>query len=368
MSVETGARRVDSGGRTAEVRRLGVPSRLADLGIDRALAFRVGLTVWFRGIDVREGVLLHGPSGWGEWSPFWDYDAVEASTWLRAGIEAATHPLPQTRRGAVPVNVTVPVVDPDRATRIVAESGCTTVKVKVADPRSTLAEDCRRVAAVRAALGGEGRIRVDANAAWGVDEALSAITELEAAAEGLEYVEQPCATVADLARVRRQTTVLIAADESVRRASDPLAVARAGAADLLVVKAQPLGGLERALDVIDAAGLPVVVSSALDTSVGIGLAAHLAAALPELHHACGLATLRLFRADVCTDPLLPVDGMLTPRRAEVDAEPMDADDDLCPRWATRLTESLAVLDGGTGPAGPGTPAGGTSEDRGRMMR
>ncbi|MBF6686187.1 O-succinylbenzoate synthase, partial [Acinetobacter baumannii] len=129
-------------------------------------------------------------------------------------------------------------------------------------------------------------------------------------AEGLEYVEQPCASVAELAQVRRKVNVPVAADESVRRAEDPLAVARAGAADLLIVKAQPLGGVARALEVIDATGLPAVVSSALDTSIGIGLATYLAAALPSLDHACGLGTIRLFQGDVSASPLLPVDGYL----------------------------------------------------------
>lgn len=251
--------------------RLDVPPMLADRGIDRMLAFAVPLTVRFRGIKVREGTLLHGPEGWGEWSPFWDYDPVESASWLRAGIEGATRRLPVARRDRVPINVTIPVVDADRAGRMAAESACLTAKVKVADPRSDLREDCRRVAAVREAMP-DGHIRVDANTAWDVDAAVRAITELDAAAEGLEYVEQPCASVAELAQVRRKVNVPVAADESVRRAEDPLAVARAGAADLLIVKAQPLGGVARALEVIDATGLPAVVSSALDTSIGPGSA------------------------------------------------------------------------------------------------
>ena len=286
--------------------RLDVPPMLADRGIDRMLAFAVPLTVRFRGIEVREGTLLHGPEGW------------------------------------VPINVTIPVVDADRAGRMAAESACLTAKVKVADPRSDLREDCRRVAAVREAMP-DGHIRVDANTAWDVDAAVRAITELDAAAEGLEYVEQPCASVAELAQVRRKVNVPVAADESVRRAEDPLAVARAGAADLLIVKAQPLGGVARALEVIDATGLPAVVSSALDTSIGIGLATYLAAALPSLDHACGLGTIRLFQGDVSASPLLPVDGYLRPRRGEVDVEVEESDTDLCPRWSQRLALTVAAL-------------------------
>ena len=189
----------------------------------------------------------------------------------------------------------------------------------------------------------DGHIRGDANTAWDVDAAVRAITELDAAAEGLEYVEQPCASVAELAQVRRKVNVPVAADESVRRAEDPLAVARAGAADLLIVKAQPLGGVARALEVIDATGLPAVVSSALDTSIGIGLATYLAAALPSLDHACGLGTIRLFQGDVSASPLLPVDGYLRPRRGEVDVEVEESDTDLCPRWSQRLALTVAAL-------------------------
>ena len=185
--------------------RLDVPPMLADRGIDRMLAFAVPLTVRFRGIKVREGTLLHGPEGWGEWSPFWDYDPVESASWLRAGIEGATRRLPVARRDRVPINVTIPVVDADRAGRMAAESACLTAKVKVADPRSDLREDCRRVAAVREAMP-DGHIRVDANTAWDVDAAVRAITELDAAAEGLEYVEQPCASVAELARSDARST------------------------------------------------------------------------------------------------------------------------------------------------------------------
>lgn len=309
------------------------------------LVFRVPLTVRFRRIDVRDGLLLHGPAGWGETSPFWDYDAAESSAWLRAGIEGATSALPTPRRDRIPVNVTVPVVDPERAHRIVTESACSTAKVKVADPRSELATDCARVEAVRDALGPGGRIRIDANAAWDVDTAVSAIHELERAAGELEYAEQPCPRVEELAAVRRRVDVPIAADESVRRADDPVAVARAGAADILIVKAQPLGGVRRVLEVVERAGLPAVVSSALDTSVGIGLAAHLAGALPELNHACGLATTRLFTGDVTGSPIAPENGSIPVRQAGVDATAVTAADaDLGARWAGRLDAMLEALD------------------------
>ena len=197
------------------------------------------------------------------------------------------------------MNTTVPVVSPARAAELVLASGCRTAKVKVADPRVTLAADADRVAAVRDALGPTGRIRVDANAAWAVPEAVAAIEVLDGAAGGLEYVEQPCRSLAELAQVRRLVRPPIAADESIRRADDPARVALAGAADIAVIKVAPLGGVWAALRIATAVGLPVVVSSAVDTSVGLAAGLALAAALPELPYACGLGTASLLSADVC---------------------------------------------------------------------
>ena len=195
-------------------------------------------------------------------------------------------------RSEIRVNATVPAVAAASVPDVLARfDGCRTAKVKVAEPGQRLADDVARVAAVRQALGPEGRIRVDANGGWNVDEAEHAI---HAFAEfDLEYAEQPCASVDELAELRRRVKYMgipIAADESVRKAADPLAVARAGAADLLVIKAQPLGGVRRALAIVAEAGLPAVVSSALDTSVGLSMGLALAAALPELDYDCGLGT------------------------------------------------------------------------------
>ena len=190
------------------------------------------------------------------------------------------------------VNATLPAVPASEVAGVLdAFAGCRTVKIKVAEPGQTLADDIARVAAVRAHVGPEGRIRIDANGAWNVDEAEHAIHAL--AEFDLEYVEQPCATVEELALVRTRVKYMgipIAADESVRKADDPLAVARAGAADILVIKAQPLGGISAALRIVADAGLPAVVSSALETSVGISMGLHLAAALDTLEFDCGLGT------------------------------------------------------------------------------
>ena len=219
-------------------------------------------------------------------------------------------------RDRVPVNCIVPAVSPERAHAIVVASGCSTAKVKVADEPGSLDVDRERVAAVRDALGPSGHVRVDANARWDVDEAITAIQALDRAAGGLQYVEQPCVTIDELAAVRRKVDVRIAADESIRRAEDPLRVAVAEAADVAVLKCAPLGGVRRALAVAEACGLPCVVSSALQTSVGLAGEIALAAALPELDFACGLGTGALFTADVVAEPLAPVDGWLpVPRRA-----------------------------------------------------
>ncbi|WP_108719128.1 o-succinylbenzoate synthase [Miniimonas sp. S16] len=305
------------------------------------LVYATALTSRFRGLDVRDGVLLRGAVGWGEFSPFWDYDDRTSRPWLAAALEAADRGWPEPVRERVPVNVTVPAVDPERAHAIVlASGGCTTAKVKVAERGQTLREEEARLEAVRDALGPHGAIRVDANAGWDREEAVTALARLDRAAGGLEYAEQPCADVEDLAWVRRRQSVPVAADESIRRAEDPMAVRRAEAADVVVLKVQPLGGVRACLDLAEAVGLPVVVSSALESSVGIAAGLALAGALPELPYACGLATVHLFARDVSAHPLLPVDGALpVPRPGEVAPRPgasLGADGETRARWEARL--------------------------------
>lgn len=279
--------------------------------------YSIPLRTRFRGITVREGVLIRGDAGWGEWSPFPEYDAAEAEPWLRCAEEAAAGDWPPALRDVVPVNVTVPATDPVRAHGIVATGGCATAKVKVAERGQSLAEDLARVEAVRDAIGPDGLIRVDANGGWDVEEAVGAIRALDRAAGGLEYVEQPCPTVEDLAAVRRAVSVPIAADESIRRAADPYRVRDLEAADIAVLKVQPLGGVRACLRIAEDIGLPVVVSSALESSIGIATGLALAAALPDLPHACGLATVQLFTDDVVARPLVPVDGLLPVGRPDV---------------------------------------------------
>ncbi|GAA4547062.1 o-succinylbenzoate synthase [Pseudonocardia xishanensis] len=293
--------------------------------------YSIPMTTRFRGITVREGLLLRGPAGWGEFCAFPEYPDAEAAAWFAGAREAAEEGWPEPVRSRVPVNCIVPAVGPERAAELVRASGCQTAKVKVADHPDSAGEDRERVAAVRDALGPAGHIRVDANTGWSVDEAVRAIRGLDRAAGGLQYVEQPCVTIAELAAVRRRVDVRIAADEAIRRAPDPLAVAVTEAADVAILKCLPLGGVRRALRVAEAVGLPCVVSSALESSVGLAAEIALAAALPELDYACGLGTGRLFTTDVVADAdrLLPVDGWLPVlrtapdpvRRHEVAADP-----------------------------------------------
>ena len=309
--------------------------------------FALPMNVRFRRLTTREGVLISGPVGVGEFSPFWDYDAKESASWLAAALEAADEGFPTPLRTSVPVNCTVPAVDPDTATKLVsAPHGCTTAKVKVAEPGQTLDEDLARVAAVRQAMGSTARIRVDANGAWSPEEAVRAIRAL--AEFDLEYVEQPVRTVTDLAAVRRLVDVPIAADESIRRVVDPLRVKAAGAADIAVLKVQPLGGVRACLSLAARLEMPVVVSSALESSVGIAAGVALAACLPDLPYACGLATTSMFEHDVVAQPLRPVDGRLLVGAVTPDPDALRyvrADPATSSRWRVRLDECAAVLAG-----------------------
>jgi O-succinylbenzoate synthase len=306
-------------------------------------AFAIPMRTKFRGITVREGALICGPAGWGEFSPFAEYGPKESSRWLASAIESATVPWPEPVRERVPVNVTVPAVGPQQAREIVGSSGCRTAKVKVAEKGQAEGEDIERVAAVRDALGPDGRIRVDANGGWSVEQAARMLKRLDE--YSLEYAEQPCAALDELAALRRLVDVPVAADESIRKAEDPLRVRAAGAADIVMVKVQPLGGVRQALRVAEACGLPVVVSSAVDSSVGLAAGVALAAALPELPYACGLATMSLLTGDVTADPLAESGGALPVRRPAVDPDSLarwEADPE---PWRRRALAAASYLGG-----------------------
>ena len=274
--------------------------------LDRLHVVILPMRVRFRGIMVREVTLIDGPAGWGEFGAFLEYEPPEAAHWLAAGIETAYSESPSPLRDRIPINATVPAVATDEVSDVLTRfPGARTAKVKVAEPGQSLADDVARVNAVRALV---PTVRVDANGGWSVDEATEAAIALTADGP-LEYMEQPCATVPELAELRRRVDVPIAADESIRKADDPLHVVREGAADIAVLKVAPLGGVAKLLDIAKQIDIPIVVSSALDSAVGIGQGLLAAGALPELRHACGLGTGGLFVADIA-EPLMPVDGYL----------------------------------------------------------
>ncbi|MCW2518809.1 MAG: putative o-succinylbenzoate synthase [Mycobacterium sp.] len=283
----------------------GVTPSLDDL-IDRLHVVSLPMRIRFRGIDIREVALIDGPAGWGEFGAFLEYGPDEAAHWLASGVEAAYVAPPIPLREWIPINATVPAISAAQVPEVLARfPGAGTAKVKVAEPGQTLAEDVARVNAVREQV---PVVRVDANGGWTVAEAAAACAALTADGP-LEYLEQPCATVPELAELRRLVDVPVAADESIRKADDPLLVVRSGAADVAVVKVAPLGGVARLLDIAGQIDIPIVVSSALDSAVGMSRGLLAAACLPDLRHACGLGTGGLFIEDVI-DGVAPVDGRL----------------------------------------------------------
>ena len=281
-------------------------TRVDDL-LDRLHVVALPMRVRFRGITIREVALIDGPAGWGEFGAFLEYEPPEAAHWLAAGIEAAYEPPPNAKRDRIPINATVPAVAADQVPELLTRfPGARTAKVKVAEPGQSLADDVARVNAVRALV---PTVRVDANGGWSLDEAVAAAAALTADGP-LEYMEQPCRTVPELAELRRRVDVPIAADESIRKADDPLHVVRSGAADVAVLKVAPLGGVRNLLDIATQIDIPIVVSSALDSAVGIGQGLLAAAALPSY---CGTPVdwvlVGLFVEDVA-EPVAPVDGYL----------------------------------------------------------
>jgi O-succinylbenzoate synthase len=318
---------------------------------DQPFCYALGLRTRFRGISERQGMAWRGAAGWAEWSPFLDYDGVELVPWLRAADEAADCGWPTPLRTAIPVNSTVPAVGPEEAYAIARAAGCRTAKIKIAELGQSLVDDTARVEAVRDALGPAAKIRIDANGAWSVAEALHAIRQLSRF--DLEYVEQPCATVEELADLRRRLAraglnVLIAADESIRRAEDPYQVAEREAADIAILKVQPLGGVRACLQIAERIGLPVVVSSALETSIGIRAGLALAGALPELPYACGLNTVALLNEDLVREPLLAVNGVIRLTDPVIDESAVDRhrpSQQVQEFWQARLVQTRELAGG-----------------------
>ncbi|VTR11813.1 L-Ala-D/L-Glu epimerase [Gordonia terrae] len=307
-----------------------------------AVAVRLPMRTRFRGLTSRETMVFAGPAGWGEFGPFVEYDDPEAASWLRAGLEAAWVGPPVAVRDRIPVNATVPAIPAEEVAALLERyPGAGTAKVKVAEAGQTLDDDIARVAATRAVI---GRVRVDANGGWTVDEAIAALRAIG----DVEYAEQPCRTVEELAAVRRAVGVPIAADESIRKADDPYRVVAADAADVAVVKVAPLGGMRATLALAESIGLEIVVSSALDSAIGMAAGIAAAAALPRLELACGLGTGTLLAADVATSFQM-IDGGVDVRwfdaEAPIDTGELALGPDGQHRWRERLRRCHRLLAG-----------------------
>jgi o-succinylbenzoate synthase len=279
----------------------------------KRVPFSVALRHPVLGVTMRSGYLIEGPAGWGEYSPLLSWSDGERAAAERSALEAATLPFPPATRDRVAVNAMVPRLAPDVAAALALDSGCGTVKVKVGDEQSL-----DRVAAVRSACGPGVRIRLDANGAWDVETALQELTRL--AVYDIELVEDPVASLEGLAALRGRAGMPIAAESCIRTTADAQRLRRLESADVIVLKPQRIGGVRVALRAAEASGVPAIASSALETSVGLAAVVALAASLPDAPFAHGAGTALLLATDVVTDPLIPIDGWLTPRRPSVDLQ------------------------------------------------
>jgi O-succinylbenzoate synthase len=283
----------------------------------RRLRFSVALRHPVMGVTERIGWLVEGPLGWGEFSPLPSWSDDERTAAMRSAIEAAEVPFPAALRERVAVNAMVPRLAPDVAAALALSSGCGTIKVKVGDEDSV-----DRVAAVRSACGPGVRIRLDANGAWDVDTALRMIGQLRT--HDIELIEDPVATLEELVAVRGRASIPVAAESCIRTIADARRLGDLEAADAIVLKPQRIGGVRQALRAAELSGVPAIASSALETSVGLAAVVALAAALPDSPFAHGAGTALLLASDVVTNPLIPVDGWLTPYRPDVDLDTLIA--------------------------------------------
>ncbi len=304
----------------------------------------------FRGLSHREALIFKGTKRWAEFSAFIEYSDQEASNWLSAALSFANQELPKMNRTSIGVNATLPAVTPDQVESVLTKFGeFKTVKIKVGEVGQSLIADVLRVLKVAESFP-DCKIRLDANGNFSPEQAIELLRQLPL--ERIDYFEQPCATIAELVALKRtigeqKLSVLIAADESIRKAEDPLEVARQGAADIVMLKVQPLGGIEKCLEIAKQTGLPAVVSSALETSIGLSQGAYLAAALPELEFDCGLGTLSLMESDITTKPLTAVSGRITPREVEPDETLLDkyrASAERTQWWLARLERCYELLE------------------------
>ena len=295
----------------------------------------------FRGVTVREVALFKGEFGWGEFSPFIEYDDKESSHWLASAIEAAITPRPPRFRESIPVNGTIPATnDKQTIDQLVASyNGVKTYKVKVGE---NLSEDIVRLARIRS-LGRTVNIRIDVNGLWSVEEALTNLYAFYEEVGPFEYVEQPCATIDELRELKAKIRIplKIAADEVIRKADDPFAIDLEGAADILMLKVQPLGGIKRSLAVAAHHQLPVVVSSALESAVGIHYGLELAASIKDLSFDCGLATGSLVSRNLAEIPI--VDGSMVIGDLDINCEGLDVAPERYEWWKNRVMRCAEVL-------------------------
>ena len=289
----------------------------------------------FRGISVREVALIKGSHGWGEFSPFLEYDDAEAAPWLASAIEAATTPKPQLYRSSVAINGTIPALNDPQDLKAIVNSfpGVNTFKIKVGN---NLVEDLARVNVIRQ-LRPNAKVRIDVNGLWSVaqaEEFLSSVGEVE-------YVEQPCATLEELRELKARTSVKIVGDEILRKASNPFEIDLSGAIDFLMLKVQPLGGIKRAHALAEHHKLPIVVSSALESAVGINYGLMLAASFEEMNFDCGLGTGTLLAADVAHLPI--VDGKIEISEFEPQLDGLDVASDRFEWWKNRIMRTAELL-------------------------
>jgi O-succinylbenzoate synthase len=295
----------------------------------------------FRGINIREVALFQGEAGWGEFSPFLEYQPSECIPWLQSAIESATKPWPELHRNKVKVNGTIPALNtPSDIERIVETfPGVNTFKVKVGD---NLSEDIARLAKVRA-LRPKAKLRIDVNGIWSV---ATAITNLRAIYENLgeiEYVEQPCQSVEELRELKAKlkVNIPIAGDEVLRKSADPFKVDLSGAVDILALKVQPLGGIVRAHKLAEHHNLPIVISSALESAVGIANGLALAASFKEINFDCGLATGSLLSANIGDLPI--VDGEIEVKRIEPKFDGLEVSPERYKWWQDRLMKTWELI-------------------------
>ena len=314
--------------------------RLSEL-VASARLVSIPLRSKFRGLTERELLIFEGPQGHSEWAAFTEYSDEEAAIWLEAAIEWGFTALPTPSKSSVFVNAILPAVPHEEVSKILSRAGkFRTVKIKVAEPGQSITDDLARIDQVLQ-LYPESKLRLDANGGYQVDQALELLEALSKKNISLQYVEQPVATIAELAELKLKANplgFLVAADEAVRKASDPLAVELAGAADVLVLKSAPLGGVQKALTVASQSSLPVVASSAMQSSIGLAAELHFAASLDSDFDA-GLGTLNLFAGDLVSDSLKPIDGELEFRRPKLSESAMEtlrAEDHRYDWWIARL--------------------------------